>query len=138
VAAEEDPVGEPGLVPNPFPGSKVGYPVYHGSRSKSVKKFRRPDNGVWFAGRQGWVDDLYTADGKGEVLTCWINVQNPYTPTEEENDWYYGDMDRISEEGFFKKLEEEGYDAYLQGGDSDSIAVFSKAEVVNALTGERM
>lgn len=53
-------------------------------------------------------------------------------------DWYYGDMERISEEGFFKRLEEEGYDAYDQDGESESIAVFTKAPVVDAFTGKQL
>src|SRR5271157_1883523 len=75
----------PKMISNPFPSSKVSYPVYHGSRSKGVKKFRRPDNGLWFAGTEGWVDDLYLGkENQGEVRTCWIDVRNPYTPTEDE------------------------------------------------------
>ena len=46
-------------VPNPFPSSKIQHPVYHGSHTKGITKFRRPDNGLWFSGVQGWVDDKY-------------------------------------------------------------------------------
>lgn len=48
------------LIPNPFPNSKIQDPVYHGCRTKNVKKLHRPPHGVWFAGTEGWVDDLYT------------------------------------------------------------------------------
>ncbi len=112
----------------------VDYLVYHGSRAKGVTKFRRPPEGVWFAETEGWVDDLYTADGNGEVHVCWIDVKNPYTPTEEENDEYYGEMLIIGK--FFEKLKAQGYDAYLQGGESGSIAVFDTVEIVDAVTGE--
>lgn len=131
-------VDDSGFVPCPFPNTKVDYVVYHGSRSKGVKKFRRPDSGVWFAKLEGWVDDLYTADGAGEVITCWINVENPYYPTEEENDKYYGELQKISEDGLFERLESEGYDAYMQGMESGSIALFKNAQVVNAVTGESL
>jgi len=123
--------------PNPFPSSKIDHPVYHGSRAKGVKKFRRPDNGLWFAGAEGWVDDLYTGrERQGEVRTFWIDVRNPYTPTDDEVDRYYGNMDLISKDGFFSRLEAEGYDAYLQGGESDSIAVFTRTPVADFTTGE--
>ena len=124
------------LIPNPFGSSKVQYPVYHGSRAKGVEKFRRPDNGLWFAGAEGWVDSLYTSDGAGEVRAFWIDVRNPYEPTDEENDRYYGKMDLIESDGFFRRLEAEGYDAYFQGGESDSIAIFTKTPVVDAVTGK--
>ena len=124
------------LIVNPFPTSMVSVPVYHGSRSKNVNKLRRPNEGVWFAMTSGWVDDLYTADGKGEVLTCWINVVNPYYPTEDENYEYYGRMNIIGK--FFQKLEKLGFDSYYQGMESESIAVFKNVEIINALTGENL
>jgi len=136
---EED--GKPELVPSPFPGSKVPYPVYHGSPSRGLKEFRRPETGVWFAGAEGWVDDLYTGkDGGGEVIPCWVDVRNPYVPDEDEADRYYSyeGMQRGVEDGFWKRLVLEGYDAYMQGGESDSIALLGDAGIVNALTGEAL
>lgn len=131
------------IIINPFPNSKIDYIVYHGARSKNIDKFRRPLSGVWFAGLQGWVDDLYTADGhggRGEVIPCWINVRNPYAPTEDEFYEYYGEVyGKIKMiEDFFNKLKKDGYDAYLQGGESDSIAVFDSVEIMNASTGKYM
>jgi hypothetical protein len=129
------------LVPNPFSGSKIPYPVYHGTPTKGVTKFRRPASGVWFSGEEGWVDDLYTGKKQqGEVLTCWINVKNPYEPTEDEFHEYYSyeGMRKAVNDGFFERLQKEGYDAYHQGGESDSIMVFDTVEIVNAKTGEKM
>lgn len=128
------------LIPNPFPSSKFQKPVFHGTRHP-VRKFTRPESGVWFAGKPGWVDDKYgSAHGDGSVVTCWIDVRNPYEPTLDEfYDYYdYDGMQRGIRDGFWKKLREDGYDAYHQGGDSDSIAVFDTVRIVNAKTGEEM
>ncbi len=133
IAAE---IASEALVPNPFPSSKVSYLVYHGSRARGVTKFRRPPEGVWFAGTKGWVDDLYIGrQQQGEVRTCWIDVRNPYTPTDDEMDEYYGEMSKIGK--FFDSLRAQGYDAYFQGGESDSIAVLD-GDIVDAVTGNHL
>ena len=124
------------IIPNPFPTSKIKQEMYHGSVSKGITKFRRPPEGVWFAEFPEWCEDLYSADGNGEIYACWIDVKNPYIPAQKENNWYYGEMDIIGE--FFTKLKTNGYDAYIQGGESGSIAVFDTAKIVNAYTGKCM
>lgn len=125
---------------NPFPDSKIQGKVFHGTPARNrglIKKFRRPEQGVWFAQTEGWVDIHFTGDDcSGEVIECWVNVKNPYTPTEDEFYEYYGD-DRIKDD-FFKKLKSEGYDAYIQGCESGSISVFDSVEIVNAKTGEAL
>lgn len=130
------------LVDNPFPGSKIQHPVYHGTGSKFTK-FRRPPQGVWFAGTKGWVDDKYgiKADG-GEVIPCYVNVKNPYEPTEDEfYELYdfYGNPEKLKKlQDFFAELKSKGFDAYVQGGESESIAVFDTVDIVNAITGDSM
>jgi hypothetical protein len=124
------------LKQNPFPGSKITQEMYHGSDSKGINNFRRPPEGVWFADHPEWCNELYSADGAGEVYACWINVKTPYMPTEEETDRYYGEMGIIGK--FFTKLKKRGYDSYYQGGESGSLAVFDSVEIINAYTGARM
>jgi len=120
------------IIPNPFPNSKINSEMYHGSRSTMpITKFNRPPEGVWFAEFPEWSERYY-----GKVYCCYLNVKNPYYPTDDENDEYYGEMDKIGV--FFNKLQKEGYDAYIQGGESGSVAVFDTVEIVNALTGERL
>jgi len=125
----------PKIIANPFPSSVIKQEMYHGG-SRGIKQFRRPAEGVWFADNPEWCKDLYTRDGKGKVYVCWVNVRNPYMPTEEEEDRYYGEMDIIGD--FFNKLRKQGFDSYFQGGESGSIAVFESVEIVNAYTGLTM
>jgi hypothetical protein len=129
-------------VPNPFPASKIKQPMYHGSSVKGIKKFRRPRQGLWFAETESWAAEHYSTPG-GEIYVCWLNVKNPYTPTEDEIDQYYGatygspeEVEAISK--FFDQLRANGYDAYIQGGESGSTAIFESVEIVNAKTGNRM
>jgi len=144
IAAKAEESNKPTLIPNPFPGSKIPYPVYHGSLGRGITKFRRPPQGVWFAGTEGWAEEHYIGrDNQGEVTTCYVNVKNPYTPTDDELDKYYGATYGTPEElkgiqDFFDGLKSQGYDAYLQDGESDSIAVLDTVEIVNAVTGEKM
>lgn len=121
---------------NPFPSSKIPHKVYHGSPNQIIVKFNRPANGVWFAENPGWCKDHY-CDTTGLVYVCWIDVRNPYVPTEKENDYFYSEPINIIGP-FFSKLARKGYDAYLQGGESGSIAVFSSVKIVDALTGKLM
>lgn len=124
-----------GLTPNPFHNSKITQEMYHGSRSKGISHLNRPNEGIWFAEFPEWCRTHYAGEN-GEVYVCWINVKNPYYPTDDEVDDYYGEMETIGE--FFNKLKKEGYDAYIQGGESGSIAVFESVQIVNALTGKIM
>ena len=127
-------------VKNPFPNSKIQHPVYHGTGGKFTK-FRRPPQGVWFAGTKGWVDDKYTKSADG-VLACYVNVKNPYEPTEDEfYELYdfYGNPEKLKKlQDFFAELKSKGFDAYVQGGESESIAVFDTVDIVNAVTGDPM
>jgi len=129
-----------GFIENPFPNSVIQNPVYHGTGGKFTK-FRRPPQGVWFAGTQGWVDDKYTHSKNG-VLTCYVDVRNPYEPTDDEFDEYYDFYDNPVKlkqvQDFFADLKAKGFDTYMQGGESDSIAVFDTVDIVNAITGDSM
>lgn len=123
------------LIPNPFPSSKITHEVYHGSPN-IITRFNRPANGVWFAEFPEWCTEHY-CNLQGNVYVCWVNVKNPYTPTEEENDLYYSEPVEVIAP-YFNALQRKGYDAYIQGGESGSLAVFSSVEIINALTGKRM
>ncbi len=123
------------LVANPFHNSVIKQEMYHGSNQSGLTKFNRNNAGIWFAEYPEWSQRHY-AGAAGEVYVCWIDVRNPYTPTDDENDQYYGEMDLIPE--LFERLTSQGHDAYIQGGESGSIAVFGQAKIVNALTGQAM
>lgn len=123
------------IIPNPFPQSKITQEMYHGSRTAGLMKFSRPREGLWFAEYPEWCQEHYIP-ACGDLYVCWLDVKNPYIPTEDELDDYYGEMDIIGD--FFDILKEKGYDAYIQGGESGSIAVFDTVKVMNAITGKIM
>lgn len=125
------------IIDNPFLNSKITQEMYHGSHTPNITKFNRPPEGVWFAEYPEWCEGLYCPSDDGDYLyACWLNVKNPYYPTEDEALDYYGEMEIIGE--FFDELRKLGYDSYIQGGESGSVAVFETVEIVNALTGKPM
>ncbi len=121
---------------NPFGSSVIQQELYHGSSSSNIEHFNRSDKGIWFSEYGSWSDRHYSNSGSGQVYICYVDVHNPYHPTDEENDKYYGRMDLISE--FFRELADKGYDAYIQGGESGTIAVFQDVDIINKITGEYM
>lgn len=132
------------FIPNPFPSSLYKKPVFHGSFKKWTGKFNRPQQGIWFTEFEDWASDHYTGDS-GMLIPCYVDVRKVYTPTDEEFHKYYGlSMGSSNDPAykdmaeFFKKLESEGYDAYYQGGESESFAVFKRVPIVNAITGQSM
>jgi len=126
---------EQDFLPNPFPGSKVKDVLYHGSNTPGIKEFRIPSEGLWFSDLPTWGTRVY-GSGLAETYACYVDIRAIYHPTEDELDEYYGAMDIIGP--FFSKLAGQGYDAYFQGGESGSIAVFPGTKIVNARTGEPM
>jgi hypothetical protein len=126
----------PEFIPNPFPQSKIKRALYHGSPEGKIEKFHRTDAGVWFAESYTWAKTHYAVGVAGTVYACYVDVRNIYEPTDDENDEYYGEMEKVPE--FFRKLAAEGYDAYNQGGESGSIAVFKTVPIVNAISGKPM
>jgi ADP-Ribosyltransferase in polyvalent proteins len=122
------------VITNPFRSSKLQEPLYHGSHY-DIEHFYRTHAGIWFADYPKWARDHYAGDN-GFVYECFVDVRNPYFPTEKEIDAYYGKMDLVP--GFFEKLENAGYDAYMQGGESGSIAVFRTVPILNIQTGKLM
>jgi hypothetical protein len=123
------------FVPNPFSGSKVKSVMYHGSNTKNITKFKIPDAGLWFSDSPTWGEKIY-GDNLAETYACYLDVHNIYYPTEDEIEEYYGEMEKIP--GFFRELRAKGYDAYFQGGESGSLAVFPGVRIVDARTGKAL
>lgn len=121
------------MMPNPFPGSKIKHLLYHASPNSGITKFRRDFNGVWFSDLPTWGSRLFGGNAHA-TYACYVDVKNPYHPTEDEVDEYYGEMKKIP--AFFKSLSDQGFDAYLQGGESGSIAVFPNVKIADAKTGK--
>jgi hypothetical protein len=123
-----------GFITNPFPASKFKDVMYHGSNVEGITTFKRSAAGLWFSDLPTWGKRIYGADAI--IYPCYIDVHNPYYPSDEEIDEYYGEMDKLPP--FFNELQKQGYDAYFQGGESGAVAVFAGAKIVNARTGDPM
>lgn len=132
------------FLPNPFPVSKFKDPVFHGSAGPLFKKFVRPPQGVWFSVEKDYAEDFYSKNDR--VIAAYVDVRNPYIPTDQEIRTYFGpssgtlgDPAYKDISSFFRKLQRKGYDGYLQEtGDSVSIAVLGTTPIINAITGESM
>jgi hypothetical protein len=110
--------------------------TFHGSSVVKIEKFCRIDAGIWFAESYTRAKNHYAVGAEGKGYACYVDARNIYTPTDEENDEYYGEMEKVPE--FFRKLAAERYDAYNQDGESGSIAVFKTFSIVNAIFGNPM
>jgi len=123
------------LIQNPFKGSKVQVPLYHGTKEK-FSKFLRPAHGIYVTPYEDWATDHY---GNGTAVVLYANVTKMLEldwNTEEADAFYDMDYDAVA-----RNLEiwsKQGYNCCKFGGESDSIVLFNNIEIVNALTGAAM
>jgi hypothetical protein len=123
------------LISNPFPGSKVSEPLYHGTREK-FSKFLRPAHGVYVTPSETWATGHY---GDGTVVILYANVTKLLEldwDTEESDAFYDMDYDAVARN--IATWSKQGYDCCKFGGESESMVLFNNINIVNAVTGESM
>jgi hypothetical protein len=131
-----------GPKPNPFAGSMIKTPVYHGT-SKKFNQFNRPPHGTFFALDRDWAERAYG----DSVIVCYVNVPKLYKlKSSNEFDeqvmeaFYYKDYHLLP--GYIQSLKSEGYSAMLapptKRSNPEILCVFDNATIVNALTGKAM
>lgn len=121
------------LKPNPFINSLIITEMYHGNKVKGLTKLSKP----WFTATPEWCREKHLSNKKdfGQIYVCWIDIKNPYYPNEDEIEEHLETPSFLP--SFLRKKKKEGYDSYIQRGESLSIAVFN-AKIVDALTGRKM
>jgi hypothetical protein len=72
-----------------------------------------------------------------QLYACWLDVRNPYIPTEKEARLLWGRSYEILQP-FLNNLKKKGYDSYLQGEGHGDITVFDSVRILNAETGKLM
>lgn len=123
------------LIPNPFNTSIITIEMYHGNKTKGLTKFSKP---IWFTATPEWCKTAHLSNkiDFGEIYVCWIDIKNPYYPNEDEIEEFLETPSLILP--FLKKKKKEGYDSYIERGESLTIAVFNNVKIINALTGKVM
>lgn len=122
-----------GLVKSPFTKSKLAWDMYHVSPVAGIDRFNRVPC-VWVAEYPDYY--LRVFGENSEVYPCYVESVNPYYPTEEECELLYADD--AAHVSFFAALIEQGYDSFVQGMESGSVAVFPNARIVDARTLKEM
>lgn len=127
------------IIPCPFPNSLVKEVLYHGSNSPNeFKTFNRPAHGIYVTPLYSWAKEHYIGrDGKGIVIPVYANVKKMYKPTAEEVDLFY-DVDYPNISILLSKLAAKGFNCCKFGGESDSMVLFGKIEIANAIDGRMM
>jgi hypothetical protein len=118
----------------PFPESKIQSVMFRGDLL-GLTQFKRLSTGIWFASSERYAESTYAnKKGKG-VYSCWLDLRNPYVPSEEEEDDYYAAQDPEILDPYLTKIKAAGYDAWVQ---MQNITVFDSVKIMNAETGEVM
>lgn len=118
---------------NPFPESKIQALMFRLDKANRVT-FPRLASGVWFCTAHKGGTGVANKD---QLYACWLDVRNPYIPTEKEARLLWGRSYEILQP-FLNNLKKKGYDSYLQGEGHGDITVFDSVQILNAETGKLM
>lgn len=117
------------FIANPFPRSKVKRVLYHGTNIK-FDRFERAVHGIYVTPSRSWAETHYG----NVIIPLWANVTKMYEPTEDEIDLFYNvEYQQIAK--LLDRLSQQGYNACMFGGESESIVLFNNIEIVHAETG---